>query len=476
MLTKARKQNETTVKRSGRNGTARIEPLQDARRERSVHVLVVGEKGYHKRVVDALAAADIPLIDRAATESDLFDKLQHEEFDCLIADRTAYGNNSIELRELIEQRIPRPPAMIMLTDVSNRNVILKAFRSGFSDFVSTDHDFARELVQAVHRSVGHNRRAQVLIDENEHLSTLAHYDRLTGVPNRSFLEERLATLHAGAKRHTDTFALLLIDIANFETIRDIHGHAIGDQVLRIFARRLVAAARASDTSGRFGGSQFLYLMDRDVSFATVEQACARFVGALSFAVELENARVALSAGIGGALFPFDGTTIDDLLSAAKQALDIAKANASGYHLTHHAEPASADASQATAAIADTERSIATVATRAMNGKTGDDRLEDRRREHRDRVLFRGRIILDGGFSTIDCVIRDLSSHGARVTVTGHAVIPRMLSFAVLDTGRTFDAIRRWQRGHSIGLEFSVDGEEEGRGTQPLASDPDEPQS
>ena len=354
MLEEARHENEKIVKPNGHDATARITPLENGRGERSVHVLVAGEEDYYKRVVDALAGAEISLIEHAATEDELFEKLRREEYDCLIVGQNACGRNSIELRELVEQRFPGQSAMIMLTDVANQKATLKAFRSGFSDFVSMDHEFGRELVQAVRQSVERNRRTQVLIDENEHLSMLAHYDRLTGVPNRSFLEERLATLRAGATRHTDTFAVLLIDINRFEEISGIHGHAVGDQVLKTFAQKLMSAARASDTFGRFSGDQFLYLMDRDVSYAKVEQACVRLTEALSFSVELESVSVTLSARIGGAVFPFDGKTGDELLSAAKRALHTAKTSASGYHLPRRARPTSADTSQTAAAVADPE--------------------------------------------------------------------------------------------------------------------------
>ena len=471
MLKRARQENETSVKPNGHDGTARIQPLKGARNERSVHVLVLGEKDYYKKAVDALAAAEISLIEHVAVivEDELFEKLRREDYDCLIVGQTACGRNSIELREQIEQRVPNRFATIMLTDVADQNVMLKAFRSGFSDFVSMDHEFGRELVSAVRRAVERNRGTQVLIDENEHLSMLAHYDRLTGVPNRSFLEDRLTSLHAGAKRHTNAFAVLLIDINRFEEINDIYGHAIGDQVLKTFAHKLTSASRASDTFGRFGGAEFLYLMDRDVSYAKVEQACARLAEALSFSAELESVRVALAASIGGAVFPFDGKTSDELLSAAEQALHGAKTNASGYRLPHQAQSVLADTSPVAAAVPDPElRGPAAVAAiAAMDTSFPGERAENRRREHRERVLFRGKIILGDGFSTIDCVIRDLSSRGARVTVQDHAVIPRMLSLAILDTGRTFDALRRWQRGQSVGLELSA---EQGRetGSQPSA--------
>ena len=392
------------------------------------------------------------------TEDELFEKLQREEYDCLIAGQTACGHNSIELRELIEQRVPNRSAMIMLTDVASQKVILKVFRSGFSDFVSMDHEFGRELVQAVRRSVAANRKTQILNDEIEHLSKLARYDRITGVANRDFVEASLASLIAAAERHRYTFAVLRIELSNLSEVREIHGHAVGDLLLETFAQKLMSASRVSDTFGRFDAAVFLYLMDRDVSYAKVEQACARLAEALSFSVELDSVRVALSATIGGAVFPFDGKTNDELLSAAERALHTAKTSASGYHLPRQAQLELTDTSQTAAAIADPEASgLGTiVASAAMDAENPEERVENRRRERRDRVLFRGRIILDDGFSTIDCVIRDLSPHGARVTVQDQAVPPRSFSLTVLDTGRVFDAVRRWQHGRSVGLEFSTE--------------------
>ena len=459
MLKEAQRENVASVKPNGRDGTARIQPLEAPRNERSVHVLVAGENDYYKRVVDALAAAEISLIDHAATEDELFEKLQREEYDCVIAGQTACGRNSIELRELIEQRVPNRSAMIMLTDVANQNVILKAFRSGFSDFVSMDHAFGRELVQAVRRSVERNRKTQVLIDENEHLSMLAHYDRLTGLPNRSFLEERLATLHSGAKRHTDPFAVLLVDINRFEEIRDTHGQAIGDQVLKAFAQKLMSASRASDTFGRFGGAEFLYLMDRDVSYAKVEQACVRLAEALSFSVELDSVRVALSASIGGAVFPFDGKTSDELLSAARQALHTAKTTPADIicraRRNHSVGGHKPDRGGGRRSRDERPgRCRGSRGMRMLQSPTNVSRTDAA--SAATACCFAAGSSSHDGLSTIDCAIRDLSPHGARVTVEDQAVPPRAFSLVILDTGRVFDAIRRWQHGQSIGLEFSAE--------------------
>ncbi len=132
------------------------------------------------------------------------------------------------------------------------------------------------------RAVTRSRKTQHILDEVEYLSRMAKYDRLTGLPNRNFLEDRLQSLIASGERHGTAFSLFLIDVNNFRQINDIYGHAVGDQALKAFARQLMLTARTSDSLGRFGGDEFLYLIDRDVTFESVERACRRLSSALAF--------------------------------------------------------------------------------------------------------------------------------------------------------------------------------------------------
>ena len=430
---------------------ARIEPLDGKRDKQSIRLIVAGTPAFHKQIVNTLVSDAISLIDCAETEAALFDRIEREEFDCLIAGLTFGAHNTLELCEALEQRVAVPPAMIILTEAPDPKIVLKAFRNGVADVVAAGPACGQELTGAIRRAVERNRKTRNLMDEIDHLSKLARYDRLTGVPNRNFLEDRLSGLVAAARRHDGAFAVLTIDVNNFEAINDIYGHAIGEQVLKAFARQLMQASRSSDSFGRLTGNEFLYFIDREVTLESVEQACARLSKTLTFTVELDDIGIALSASIGAALCPVDGNDADQLLNAARQAKRVAKAAGGGYHVPHTVRITLETLES------DDERAATTLAKPADRQETDPgDRNADRRIEHRERVLRRGRIILGDGFSTIDCVIRDLAPRGARFTVPEGIAIPRTLSLAILDTGRTHPAARRWQRGPSIGVEFTAE--------------------
>ncbi len=429
-----------------------IRPLEEGD-GRSIRALVAGDDAYRKSIA-AVLASEVALVEFAESGPALIEKAISGGYDCIVVDKTVGKQNTLELHEIIDKKCRDAPPMILLTDDGSQKTILKAFRNGLSDVVAKDGDFTKELVNAIRRAVERGRQARKLYEEVDYLARLARYDRLTGLPNRNFLEDRLANLIASGERHGSRFALILIDVNNFKKINDIHGHAVGDQVLKAFARQLMLTSRTSDTFGRFGGDEFLYLIDRSVSDEAVELACSRLTNALSFTVEFDEVGLSLSSSIGAAFFPSDGTTPDELLTAADRAMVTAKANGGGHCLAGGLP--TGDAAIASQTVVLSLDGADGAADADADDLADRHREENRRVEHRHRVFKRGRIIFGDGFSTIDCVIRDLSARGARITVEDQIAVPTNFSFALLDAGTVFTAMRRWQRGRSIGIEFVAD--------------------
>jgi diguanylate cyclase (GGDEF)-like protein len=132
----------------------------------------------------------------------------------------------------------------------------------------------------------------------EQLETRASYDALTGCRNRaSILAVLDIALTTDNSAHTGT-AVLLLDLDGFKAINDQSGHAIGDNVLRHTAQRLIASARASDFVGRLGGDEFLVVCPHVDGKLRAVQIANRILAALSEPIEIDGKRIAAMASVG----------------------------------------------------------------------------------------------------------------------------------------------------------------------------------
>ena len=173
------------------------------------------------------------------------------------------------------------------------------------------------LFVAYRRVQGRERQAQRRIEH------LAHFDTVTGLPNRALLADRLAQETARARRGSLGFAVLLFDLDGFKAVNDTWGHAAGDRVLAIVAERARKCIRASDTVGRLGGDEFLALLP-DTSIEGATEVAEKLRAALCEPYPLENATARLSTSIGLAVFPDHGADPEQLQRAADAALYRAK--------------------------------------------------------------------------------------------------------------------------------------------------------
>ncbi len=151
------------------------------------------------------------------------------------------------------------------------------------------------------------------------IEELAFTDALTGLPNRMLLEERISQSITHASRDHGQFALLFLDLDNFKQINDSLGHPFGDRVLVEVTERLKKCLRQVDTAARLGGDEFVLLLHQaDASGAEI---CARRVLAdLSAPFSLDGIQFTVTCSIGIALYPEDGTVMDDLIKNADSAM------------------------------------------------------------------------------------------------------------------------------------------------------------
>ena len=153
---------------------------------------------------------------------------------------------------------------------------------------------------------------------------LAYYDALTGLPNRTLLQDRLSKALAGARRRKDKVALLFLDLDGFKTINDSLGHSVGDLVLQEVAERLKRFAREQDTVARVGGDEFLIVLTAVKDAADAAVAAERLMHAMTVELVIQGRSLSISCSIGISIFPEHGTDGETLIKNADAAMYCAK--------------------------------------------------------------------------------------------------------------------------------------------------------
>jgi diguanylate cyclase (GGDEF)-like protein/PAS domain S-box-containing protein len=162
------------------------------------------------------------------------------------------------------------------------------------------------------------------IDSEGRLAYLAQFDQLTGLPNRTLLADRFSQMIVQAGRRDAPLAVLFVDLDEFKLVNDTLGHAGGDALLKEVAVRLESTVRAGDTVARISGDEFaIVLADlaRPEDAALVAQ---KVIERLASAMEVHGKEVFVTASVGIAAFPADGTDAEALLRAADAAMYRAK--------------------------------------------------------------------------------------------------------------------------------------------------------
>jgi diguanylate cyclase (GGDEF)-like protein/PAS domain S-box-containing protein len=175
-----------------------------------------------------------------------------------------------------------------------------------------------------------SRLAGIAIERKEaedRIHFMANHDALTGLPNRILLKDRLSQALFYAQRYERWVAVAFIDLDNFKIINDSLGHSVGDELLKVVAKRMVACVRSTDTVVRLGGDEFVLVLfdqpkDADIIAATLQKIRA----AIGEPLALEGHDVRVTSSLGVAIYPNDASEVDALLGNADAAMYRAKEN------------------------------------------------------------------------------------------------------------------------------------------------------
>ncbi|EPM43905.1 putative bifunctional diguanylate cyclase/phosphodiesterase [Pseudomonas syringae] len=226
------------------------------------------------------------------------------------------GETSMENLEMVYDQIiagkgPSEPLETQIRDKSGRDVEVEIHRQAYR----TGEDW---VIVGIVRDITQRK------ESDQRLLTMAHYDTLTGLPNRDlfFTSLQMGLTQAAVSRWK--LATLTVNLDGFKNINETWGHVLGDQVLLEVSHRLSECINASDTLGRVDGDQFALILMIRVGQPDTRQTLERIRKALRVPFMVEGQSIVMTASIGIALYPEDGEDARELVRHAYTAMNSAK--------------------------------------------------------------------------------------------------------------------------------------------------------
>jgi diguanylate cyclase (GGDEF)-like protein/PAS domain S-box-containing protein len=199
--------------------------------------------------------------------------------------------------------------------------------------VVAEHDTHGQAVGAL--VIGHNITERKRIEQQ--LLHQATHDTLTGLVNRACFKDRLQHAMFKAQRAGDQLTVIFIDLDNFKVVNDTLGHDMGDALLKHLASRMLIALRQSDTVARFGGDEFVVLLEHNASNTERDVVVQKLFDTLSMPCDINGQQLFPGASLGLAVYPTDGEDVDSLMRNADTAMYVAKAQGRNGYRFYSAE-------------------------------------------------------------------------------------------------------------------------------------------
>jgi diguanylate cyclase len=175
-----------------------------------------------------------------------------------------------------------------------------------------------------HFAARNARLALELQGANDQLRSIALHDKLTGLPNRFLLEDRLRQAALHADRSGKNFSLMFVDLDDFKPVNDTYGHAVGDELLKQAAHRLKECLRRHDTVARTGGDEFVLVLEDVESAKAASLVGEKILEKLALPISVGAHTLEISCSIGISMYPSDGNDIATLTANADVAMYQAK--------------------------------------------------------------------------------------------------------------------------------------------------------
>jgi len=167
---------------------------------------------------------------------------------------------------------------------------------------------------AVIHDITERKRLEVALEHR------ALHDPLTELANRTLFLDRLGQSLLSARREGKKVAVVMLDVDGFKKVNDLHGHAVGDKLLKEVAARLRMGLRATDTAARIGGDEFAWVMPQVAGRHTAQLMLRKRLQALDASFSVDKVRIEVRVSSGIAVYPDDGRDVETLMRFADSAM------------------------------------------------------------------------------------------------------------------------------------------------------------
>jgi diguanylate cyclase (GGDEF)-like protein len=298
-------------------------------------ILIVDDEPQNRRLLEALLAPEGYDTVTAATGEAALALVADSPPDLILLDIMMPGMDGYEVATALKANVLTAGIpIIMVSAQSDRNARLRGLEAGAEDFLTKPVDRGelwlrvrnllrlKELTDSLQeQSLG--LEEQVLARTAD-LHRLAHYDALTGLPNRTLFYETFQKTLPLALERGWTVALVFIDVDDFKNVNDTLGHAAGDDLLAQLSDRLVTCVRLRDTVGRLGGDEFALILLMDDGKQGAGVVANKIRESLRTPFYLLGHEVTVTASIGITVYPYDASDPDELIRYADTAMYRAK--------------------------------------------------------------------------------------------------------------------------------------------------------
>lgn len=240
--------------------------------------------------------------------------------DVILSDLSLPDAQGLEAVLALRKHCPEA-AIVVLSGDHDEATAMRAVQLGAQDYLIKGIANLPHLHRTIHYAM--EREAA----ERE-LAEIAYYDQLTGLVNRPAFMDKLTSVKARADRLGSSFALMFIDLNGFKKVNDVLGHGAGDLLLQGVAKRLSTQVRLYDTVCRWGGDEFIILLE-ELQDADIEAVSERLLAGFSSPFEIDGTKVVVTFSIGVAEYPKDHTDLAGMIKVADRKMYQAKEKSRG---------------------------------------------------------------------------------------------------------------------------------------------------